>query len=88
MSPLTCRLLDGTVGLEALGQRSRSIARPFMLATLSTIAPEHHELVAPGSNRALEHLAAEVVQYPLAFLQGVVGEIPAVQVARRRVARA
>lgn len=85
VSRLTRRLLDATVGLEAMDERTRAAARPFMLATLSTMPDEWHDLVAPGSNRLVEQVAAEAVQYPLAALQGVVGELPAVRVARRRV---
>lgn len=87
LSRLTRRLLDATVGLEALDDRARVAARPFMLATLSTVPDEWHELIAPRSNRLAETLAAEAVQYPLAALQGIVGELPAVRTARARVAR-
>jgi hypothetical protein len=86
VSPLTRSLLDATVGLETLPEGARRAARPFMLATLSTIPDPWHDLIAPGSNRLLERLAAEAVQYPLAALQGVLGELPALRDARRRVA--
>lgn len=86
VSPLTRTLLDATVGLETLGEPARAVARPFMLATLATMPDEWHDLVAPGSNRLVEHAAAAAVQYPLAMLQGVLGELPAVRVARRRAA--
>lgn len=86
VSRLTRRLLDATVGLEGADERVRSVGRPFMLATLSTMRDEHHDLVAPGSNRVVEHLAAEAVQFPIAGIQAVLGELPAVRVARARVA--
>jgi uncharacterized protein (DUF2236 family) len=86
VSRLTRRLLDATVGLEGADERVRSIAQPFMLATLSTMPDEWHELVAPGANRVVEQLSAEAVQYPLAALQAVLGELPAARVARARAA--
>ena len=85
VSPLTRRLLDATVQLEGLDERARSIGRPFMLATLSTMPDAWHDLVAPGSNRLVERLAAEAVQYPLAMMLGVLGELPVVDAARARV---
>ncbi|MDQ2677128.1 MAG: DUF2236 domain-containing protein [Actinomycetota bacterium] len=85
VSPLTRRLLDATVQLDGLDERARSIARPFMLATLSTVPDAWHDLIAPGSNRLVERLSAEAVQYPLAMMQAIVGELPAVEAARRRV---
>ena len=72
--------------LEGLDERARNLGRPFMLATLSTMRDAWHDLVAPGSNRLVERLAAEAVQYPLAMVQGVIGELPVVDAARRRVA--
>ena len=87
VSPLTRRLLDGTVQLEGLEDPARGVARPFMLATLSTMPDEWHDLVAPDSNRMAERLAADVVQFPLAMVQGLLGELPSLQAARTRVAR-
>lgn len=86
VSNLTRRLLDGTVQLEGASEQVRRIARPFMLATLSTMPDAWHDLVAPGSNRLVERVAADAVQYPIALLQAVVGELPAVHVARARAA--
>lgn len=86
VSRLTRRLLDATVQLDGVPEPARGVARPFMLATLSTMPGAWHDLVAPGSNRLVERLAAETVQYPLALVQGVLGELPAVQAARARVA--
>ncbi|UDY35089.1 oxygenase MpaB family protein [Dermatobacter hominis] len=86
VSRLTRALLDATVQLDGVGEPARGIARPFMLATLATMPDEWHDLVAPGSNRHAERLAAEAVQYPLALLQAVLGELPAVAAARARVA--
>lgn len=88
VSKLTRALLDATVGLRAVAEPTRTVARPFLLGTLSTIPDAWHELVAPGSNRVVEHLAAEAVQFPLAAIQGVLGELPAVRAARARVAAA
>lgn len=87
VSWLTRKLLDGTVELEGLEEPARSIARPFVLATLSTVPDPWHDLIAPGSSRIVERVAAETVQYPLALLQGLLGELPAARVARARVAR-
>lgn len=87
LSPLTRALLDATVNLDGLDGAARSMGRPFILATLSTLPDEWHELVAPGSSRVAERFAAETIQYPLAALQAVVGELPAVRTARARVAR-
>lgn len=86
VSRLTRRLLDATVGLEGADERVRRVAQPFMLATLSTMPDEWHDLVAPGSNRVVEQLCAEAVQYPLAAVQAAIGEVPAVRAARSRVA--
>ena len=86
VSRLTRRLLDATVRLDGLDETARSIGRPFMLATLSTMPDPWHDMVAPGSNRIVERLAAEAVQYPLAMVQAVLGELPAAEAARRRVA--
>jgi uncharacterized protein (DUF2236 family) len=86
-SKLTRALLDATVELEGVPEPARSIARPFMLATLSTMPDEWHDLVAPGSHRIAERLAAEAVQLPMAALQGVVGELPSARMARERVAK-
>jgi hypothetical protein len=86
LSRLTRRLLDDTVALNGVDERTRGMARPFILATLSTMPDAWHDLVAPGSNRIAEHLAAEAVQYPVALLQAVYGELPSVRVARARVA--
>jgi uncharacterized protein (DUF2236 family) len=86
VSKLTRRLLDTTVGLEGADDRVRAIAQPFMLATLSTMSDQHHELIAPRSSRVIEQLSAEAVQFPLAALQAVLGELPAARVARARAA--
>jgi hypothetical protein len=85
VSRLTRALLDATVRLEGLGDRVRQVGRPFMLATLSTIPDPCHEILAPDSNRTLELLAAEGVQYPIALLQALLGELPGAQLARDRV---
>jgi uncharacterized protein (DUF2236 family) len=87
VSRLTRRLLDAAVRLEGVGDPARSIARPFVLATLSTLPDAAHDLIAPGSDRLVEHLAAEAVQYPLAALRAVLGELPSVRAARARAAR-
>ena len=86
VSKLTRQLLDATVQLEGIDEPARGIARPFVLATLSTMPDASHDLVAPGSNRVVERLAAEAVQFPLALLQGLLGELPAARAARERVA--
>lgn len=86
VSRLTRGLLDATVGLDGVPEPGRAIARPFMLATLSTVPDRWHDLIAPGANRIAEVVAAQTMQFPLATLQGVLGELPAVRTARRRAA--
>ena len=86
VTALTRRLLDATVQLSELPGPQRTLVRPFVLATLSTIPRPFHDLIAPGANRLEEHLAAQAVQVPIAALQVLFGPSPAVDVARRRVA--
>jgi len=86
VSRLTRALLDGTVGLVTVDGPAHHVGRAFVLATLSTIPDDWHDLVAPDSNRLMERLAAESVQVPLATLHAVVGELPSARAARARVA--
>lgn len=85
VSGLTRQLLDATVQLEGVDEPARGIFRPFVLATLSTVPDAWHDLMAPGSSRLVERLAADTVQFPLALLQGLLGELPASRAARVRV---
>lgn len=81
-------LLDAAVQLGELPPRPRAAIRPFVLATLATVPDECHELLAPTERRIEEHLAAQAIQTPMALLRLLVGRSPAVDVARRRAARA
>jgi len=83
----TRRLLDAAVGLTGVPQPQRAVLRPFVLATLATIPDPWHDLLAPHQDRLEEHLAAQVVQTPLAWLTLVFGRSTAVDDARARVAR-
>lgn len=83
----TRRLLDATVRLSGVPQPQRSVLRPFVLATLATIPDRWHDLLAPHQDRLEEHLAAQVVQTPLAMLTLLFGHSTAVDVAHGRVAR-
>ncbi len=82
---LTRTLLDLTVDLSEVPDPQRRLIRPFVLATLSTIPDEWHEVVAPGTNRIEEHLAAQAVQYAIALLQAVVGRARSVEAAEARM---
>lgn len=84
---LTRKLLDATVDLRDVPPRARAVIRPFMLATLATIPDEWHDLLAPRQSRVEEHVAAQVVQTPLALLRLLFGPSPSVDVALARVAR-
>lgn len=86
VSRLTRALLDGTVGLTHVDGPAHTVGRAFVLATLATIPDDWHDLVAPGSSRLVERLAAESVQVPLATLHSLVGELPSARAARARVA--
>ena len=85
LSKLTRALIDAAVTLDTMPEAARQVARVFVLATLSTMPDEWHDLVAPGSNRIQERLSAEAVQVPLALLQAVVGELPSLRTAKHRV---
>jgi uncharacterized protein (DUF2236 family) len=81
-------LLDAAVQLGSVPPAQRAAIRPFVLATLATVPDEWHELLAPTERRVEEHVAAQAIQTPMALLRLLVGRSPAVDVARRRVARA
>lgn len=83
---LTRRILDAAVQLRQVPPPQRNLVRPFVLATLATVPDELHALLAPRSRRLEEHLAAQVVQTPLAALTLLFGRSPAVDVAHARVA--
>lgn len=85
VTDLTRMLLDATVGLTELEDPQRSLGRAFVLATLSTIDDDLHELLAPTESRIEEAVAAEAVQVPLAVLHLLLGRSPAIDIARRRV---
>lgn len=86
ITDLTRALIDATVQLTPLPNPQRSIARLFVLATLSTVPDALHELLAPNERRLEERFAAEVVQGPMALLQGLFGVSESVAIARRRAA--
>lgn len=85
VTPLSRRLLDAAVDLEGLDPRLRAAARPFVLAVLSTVPEPWHAMIAPGSDRIVERLAAEAVQWPLAVWTAVFGPNRALVAARVRV---
>lgn len=87
VTDLTRQLIDATVQLTELDPRRRALARPFVLATLSTMPDECHALVAPDQNRLEEHLAAQAIQGPLALVYLLLGPSPSVERARARAAR-
>ncbi|MCB0974516.1 MAG: DUF2236 domain-containing protein [Actinobacteria bacterium] len=85
LSRLTRALIDAAVTLDTMPEAARQMARVFVLATLSTMPDEWHDLIAPGSSRLQERLASEAVQLPLALLQAIVGELPSLRIAKARV---
>lgn len=86
VTDLTRQLIDGTVQLTELDSRRRSILRPFVLATLSTVPDEWHDLLAPGQNRVEEFVAAQAIQGPFALLYALMAPSPSLERARARVA--
>lgn len=86
ITPLTRQLIDATVELTHVPTPQRTAIRPFVLATLSTVPDEWHELLAPGGNRIEEHLAAQALQVPLGLAQLLLGPSRDLEVARARVA--
>jgi uncharacterized protein (DUF2236 family) len=84
----TRELIDATVRLTGVPSTPRALLRPLLLATLSTIPDDWHQLLAPDGNRLEERLAAEVVQLPLALLHAAFGPSSGVEIARARVAAA
>jgi uncharacterized protein (DUF2236 family) len=84
----TRTLIDATVDLTNVAPRPRAALRLVVLATLSTIPDEWHDLLAPNGNRLEERLAAEVLQLPLSLAHALLGPSPDLEAARARVARA
>jgi uncharacterized protein (DUF2236 family) len=86
ITPLTRKLIDATVDLTEVPPRQRALIRPFILATLSTIPDDWHELLAPNGNRLEELVAAQAVQLPFALMQAAFGPSSGIEIARARVA--
>jgi uncharacterized protein (DUF2236 family) len=81
----TRRLLDAAVSLKGLPTAQRAALRPLILATLATVPDELHDLLAPGSSRFEEYVAAQAVQTPLAVFSLLFGQSPAIACAQARV---
>lgn len=84
ITELTRGMLDATVELEFVPMPQRAALRLLVLATLSTMPDEWHDLVAPSASRTEEFIAAQAVQIPLAMVQAVFGRSPAVDAAEAR----
>lgn len=84
ITPHTRRLLDAAVNLTGLGAGQRTVLRPLIRATLATVPDDLHDLLAPGSNRLEEYVAAQAVQTPLALFTLLFGQSPAVNCAAAR----
>lgn len=84
---LSRALIARTLRLEMFDGLPRLAMRPFVLATLSTIPDELHDLLAPDQCRNTERVVAAALQGPLGLAQAILGRGQPVEVAIERAAR-
>lgn len=86
VTPLTRKLIDATVDLTEVPEPQRSLLRMFVLAVLSTVPDDWHELLAPKGNRLEELVASQAVAPLFALLHLAFGPNGDIAQARARVA--